>query len=66
MSFKEWLRDQLIEEGFIDEDEYDLDDMTESLLLSSTEVDESDLENYKAEFEEHCSARQQEPIWDLE
>lgn len=66
MSFKEWLYDELINDDVISPDEYDVDELTVTLILSSTEVEEDDLENYKEQFEEHCDSNGEEPIWDLE
>lgn len=66
MSYVEWLYDQLCEDGFIDANDYDRDELTKTLLISSTELEEDDLANYEEQFIEHCSARGVEPDWDLE
>lgn len=66
MSYVEWLYDQLCEDGFIDSSEYERDELTKTLLISSTELEEDDLDNYEEQFKEHCSDRGIEPDWDLE
>ena len=66
MSYKEWLYDELVNDGFIDESEYEADELTKSLILTSTEVDEDDLDNYAEQFKEHCDSRGDTPDWDLE
>lgn len=66
MSYVEWLYDQLCEDGFIDSIEYERDELTKTLLISSTELEEDDLDNYEEQFKEHCSDRGIEPDWDLE
>ena len=66
MSYTEWLYDELVNDGFIDESEYEADELTKSLILTSTEVDEDDLDNYAEQFKEHCDSRGETPDWDLE
>jgi len=66
MSFKEWLYDQLCNDGVIDEYEVDADDVTEEMLLTSTDVEEEDYHNYKEQFVEHCRALGVSAIWDVE
>lgn len=66
MSYKEWLYDELVNDGFIDESEYEADELTKSLILTSTEVEEDDLTNYEEQFREHCDSRGLDPYWDLE
>ena len=64
MSFKEWLRTELINDGVIDEDE-DFE-FTVNELVTTTSLDEEDIENYKDQFIEHCSSVNVEPEWDLD
>lgn len=66
MSYKEWLYFELLNEGVIDEDEYTIDELDKDTLLETTELDELDFDNYEAQFEEHCKASGETPIWDLE
>lgn len=65
MSFKEWLYDQLVTDGIID-DSTELEELTESMLFEDTEVDSYDIENYKEQFLEHCSAIGASPVWDVD
>lgn len=66
--FTEWLQAQLIGDGFFEEDEdwenIDLTDKED--LLATTDIDEDDLENYKADYVEHCKAMNETPNFDVE
>ena len=64
MSFKEWLYDELLTAGTIDED-FD-EDFTFDQLNSETDLTEDEYEQYKHEFEEHCEMISQTPIWDVD
>ena len=66
MSYKEWLYTELENEGVIDTDEWDLDDITTEALLESTDLDSCDLDNYTNQFKEYCSRRGITPVWDLD
>lgn len=66
MSFKEWLYAELINDGYVDEEDFDIEDMDEDTLLAETDVDEMDMENYRNQFVEHCAAEGTNPIWDLD
>lgn len=65
MSFKEWLYDQLVNDGIID-NSTELEELTEAMLLEDTEVDIYDIENYREQFLEHCAAIGASPVWDVE
>lgn len=65
-SFKEWLYAQLVGDEIIGEDDYDMDELDELTLLSETDLEQDDLENYKAEFEQHCASIGSQPDWDLD
>lgn len=66
MSFKEWLYDQLVNDSCIDEEEVSIDEISEDFLISCTDVDTYDIENYKSQFKEHCTFVGVNPIWDVE
>ena len=66
MSFKEWLYDELVNDGVIDSDEVEADELTVDFLMETTELDECDIETYREQFAEHCSSYQELPIWDVE
>lgn len=66
MSYVEWLYAELVEEGFIDEDSYSPDELTKTVLLTETEIEEADLDNYENEFVAHCRTYGETPIMDLE
>lgn len=66
MSYKEWLYAELQNDEVIDPDEVELDELSEEMLLDTTELTEDDLENYKNQFKEHCAAQGEEPDWDME
>lgn len=65
MSFKEWLYEELMNNGVID-DTFDEDEIDLNTLYTETELDEDSYDQYKREFEEHCALIGQEPIWDVE
>lgn len=65
-TFKEWLLAQLYEEEIIEEDDFDPDTVTKDELLSCTDLDAADLENYETEYKEMCQREAHEPLWDLE
>lgn len=66
MSYKEWLYAELENEGVINPLEVDVDELDKDYLLQTTDVEEDDLDNYAAQFEEHCANRGETPIWDLD
>lgn len=66
MSFKEWLYDQLVNEEVIYEDDVDKDEFTKDFILSATDLEESDINNYEAQFIEHCDGMAVEPELDLD
>lgn len=55
MSFTEWLYAELLGEGVIDE-ETGLEELSTEVLLSDTDLEEADIENYRAQFKEHCES----------
>ena len=66
MSFKEWLYGELVNDGIIDESEVDVDDITEEYLITSTDVEEADIENYKNQFKDYCKDVGATPDWDVD
>lgn len=66
MSFKEWLYDELDNDGIIDKDEVELEEITESFLMDTTELTEDDLNTYKQQFVEHCDNKGEQPEWDVD
>jgi len=67
MSFREWLYDTLISLEVITEDDFSsCEEMTEELLLNTTEVESWDLDEYKNQFELHCNKQGITPDFDLE
>lgn len=65
MSYKEWLLAELENDGYIDSVEMDILEIDRDYLLQCTEVVEADLDNYEAQFAEHCKNRGATPIWDF-
>ena len=66
MSYKEWLYDELCNDGIIVAEEVEMDEISDSFLLETTELDVYDLENYREQFKEHCSRNNVTPAWDVE
>lgn len=66
MSYKEWLFDELCNDGVISEEEVDMEEVTENFLLETTELDTYDLANYREQFENHCKNCGVTPVWDVE
>lgn len=65
-SYSVWLYDELENDGVIDSSEVELEDLTTSFLLSTTDLFEDDLNNYAAQYREHCENLGVTPIFDLE
>lgn len=64
MSYKEWLHAELIGDDEISE-ETDVDEISRDFLLTQTDVDESDLEDYHGQFINACEINGWEPVEDL-
>lgn len=65
-SFKDYLYDQLLEEGYISEEDWeDAESLDKEDLLQSTDLEEADIKNYEIEFESYCEEHGLEPEWDL-
>lgn len=56
MSFTEWLLQQLVDEGVIEEDDYDAETVDKQTLLDETSLDEEDLNSYYEQYLDFCSA----------
>ena len=63
-SFKEWLLNTLVDEGIIDEDDFDTLE-TRSDIIETTEVESFDIDSYYEEFCKHCESMGEEPVNDL-
>lgn len=66
MTFRNWLYESLVKEHIIDSDDFDVDDYTADDILQCTELDEEDLLNYKAQYEEGCRLEGSVPEFDLD
>lgn len=67
MSYKEWLYNQLVDEEIIDEFDYeDADEVSRTVLLTETELEEDDLDNLENQFVEYCRTHGEQPIMDLD
>ena len=64
-SFVEWLYDQLVNDEVIESCDVELEDITKSFLLESTELDEDDIDQYYSEYCEACKNAGAEPDNDL-
>ena len=65
MSFTNWLYDELVNDEVISPDEYDVDSLSQTVLLAETELTEAELEDYRGSFEDYCNAECVQPDWDL-
>lgn len=66
MSYREWLAEQLVADGFIPSSDYIDECTTIDSLLCETELEADDLSNYYSEFEEYCKNIGKEPFNDIE
>lgn len=64
-SFREWLLNTLVDEGIIEEDDFDTLE-TKSDILETTEVESFDIDSYYDEFCSHCTTTGKEPVNDLD